>query len=169
MAGLAAQSGPDLQTRNAQPVMRDLLIEQPQFTPQLASIALRIVLEAAKGLDELVDLHFRAIRQAVDALKPEREGNAKRDGHAGAGADRNPSFGRHEKVALRMKKPAIRKVPEPGGAQKEASDRPAQFVGVCRDGRKLPTQTLRLGVRDLRGDGRDTLNLCRRWLALSDL
>jgi len=150
--------------------MRQLLVEHAQVASQFASIALRFLFEAAKRLDELVDLDFGTVRQAVDPLKPNREGNTKRDRHTGTGADRNPSFGRHENVAWRMKKPALRSVfatrslpasvasteklpvpttfagvgrfdretagannPEPGIAQKETSDRPAQvWFGVRR-------------------------------------
>jgi hypothetical protein len=110
LSRLAAQAGPHLQARNAQPVMRQLLVEHAQVASQFASIALRFLFEAAKRFDELVDLDFRTVRQSVDPLKPNREGNTKRDRHTGTGADRNPSFGRHENVALRMKKPALRSV-----------------------------------------------------------
>jgi hypothetical protein len=110
LARLGAEAGCHLQTRNALPVMRYLLIEHAQVASQLATIALRFLLETAKSLDELVQLHFRPIREPVDPLKPKREGNTKRDRHAGAGADRNPILGRHERSTSRMKTPVLSSV-----------------------------------------------------------
>jgi hypothetical protein len=132
MTGLGAKSGRDLQARNAQPLMRDLLIEHTQFTPQFAAVALRVLFKASKCLHDLVQLHFRTVDQSVDPLEPKREGDAERDRDAAARADRDPSFGGHGSVALRIKGARPKDVPGLGRAQKETSDRPAQ--GCADDG-----------------------------------
>ena len=119
LARLAAEASLHLQARNAQPVMRHFLIEHPQIASQLTTVAQRIVFETPKCFDELIDLHFRTVRQSVDPLKPDRERNAKRDRHTGTGADRNPTFGRHGKVASRMKKPGRSQFLSRGGRKKK--------------------------------------------------
>jgi hypothetical protein len=85
-------------------VVRHFLIQNFQLAAQFSSVSLRILFEASECLDELVQLHFRTVGQSVDPLKPKGKGDAKRNGHAGAGADCDPGFSRHREVALRMKK-----------------------------------------------------------------
>jgi hypothetical protein len=109
MARFAAEAGRHFQARDALAVVHHLLVEDAQVASQLAAIALRFFFEASKRFDELIDLHFGTVCEPVDPLKPDREGNTKRDRHAGTGADRNPSFGVHESVAGRMKKPDLRR------------------------------------------------------------
>ena len=104
MTGLAAKAGRDLQAGNAQPLMRDLLIEHAQIAPQFAAVALRFLFKASKCLHDLVQLHFRTVDQPIDPLEPKCEGDAERDCAAAARADRDPSFGGHESVALRIKR-----------------------------------------------------------------
>src|ERR1700734_2913367 len=99
MTGLGAKAGCDLEARDAQPLMGDLLVEHAEIAPQFAAVALRFLFKASKCLYDLVQLHFRTVNEPIDPLEPKREGDAERDRDAAARADRDPSFGGHASVA----------------------------------------------------------------------